>query len=104
MSKTIRYFFYALADFAILEVAQTAIEVADLLLRVVHQVRDLFRSETDPPEHAPLAFSCESLIEYSQALGVFKGVQVFFYTRLDERHRLRKNLDDGSRPTALFRE
>ena len=65
--------------FAILEVAQTAIEVADLLLRVVHQVRDLFGSEADPPEHALLSFFCESLVKHSQALGVSEVVQVFFY-------------------------
>lgn len=104
VSETVRQFLDAFRDFAIFEIAETAIEVADLLPRVVHEIRDLFGGETDPPQHTLVTFHRECFVEHAQALGVLEVVQVFLFAGLDEIHHLGEHLDEGSGPTALFGE
>src|SRR5262245_30540425 len=68
--ETVRKFLDSFPHFTILEVAQTSIEVTDFLASVNHQIRDLLRSEPDPPEHALLSFTCECFVKHAQAVSV----------------------------------
>src|ERR1700687_1147000 len=104
MSKSIRQFFNTFGHFTIFKVAQAAVKILDLFLSSLHQVLYLFRSKTYPPEQAPVFFSLESKIKGVQALGILECVQVFFHARLDETDRLRKNLNDQTRPPSLFQQ
>ena len=101
MSKTVGKFFNSLSDFSIFEVAQASVKVSDLFLRILHEVADLFRSKTDSPEHSLISFHRERFIEHAQTIGILEGVEVFFHTRLDKRHRLRENLDQRSAPSRV---
>jgi len=72
VSETVGEFFDALCDFAIFEVAEAAIEVADLFLRGVHEMRDLLGCESDPPEHALISFHRERFVKGLETGGVLE--------------------------------
>src|SRR6185503_8297123 len=98
MREAVRKFLDSPSDFPIFEIAQTSIEVSDLFLGVTHQILNLFRSKTNPPKHPLVTFASERLIENAQTIRVFEVVEIFFHSRIDERHRLSKNLNNRSGP------
>src|ERR1700752_4152274 len=104
MREAVREFFDPARDFAILKVAQSAIEIANLLLRVLHQIVDLLRSKTDTPEHALLSLARKRFIKHVERLRVLERLEFLLHACFDETHRLRKHLDQCSGPAALFRE
>src|ERR1051326_3957900 len=104
VSEAIGQFLNSFGHFAIFEVAEAAIELANLLPRVLHEMTNLFRREADAPQHAPISLGGESLIEYNKTLRIFELLEPLLRTRLDEIHRLRENLHQRSGPTSLFRE
>ena len=66
--ETVGKFFDAAGDFAIFKVTQVAIKIANLLLGILHEVADLFRRETHPPQHALIAFAGKRLIKHGETL------------------------------------
>jgi hypothetical protein len=79
VSEAVRKFFDSFADFAIFEVAETSIEVAISFCALFIRYRDLFRRETDPPEHALISFAGESFVKNAQAVAFLKLFRFFFY-------------------------
>src|ERR1051326_6737388 len=75
VSKSVGKFFDAFTDFAIFEIAQTAIELSHFIASIIHQMPNLFRSETNSPEHALISLVREGFVKDAQAIRILETVE-----------------------------